>query len=109
MATKARETYDRYQNAIANGGSVMYNGVTITEANRLPTFAELAKGDPEAEAEAEAYLKEQQKALQAQLSALKGEEPTPEVEQLQAQVSTETQAADAIEEQAKEDKKKAEK
>lgn len=55
---------------LANGGSVWHgNRLIVTEAD-LPTAAELAKGDPVAEATTKQDLQAQIAALQAQYESL---------------------------------------
>lgn len=71
---------------IAGGGSVLIGGRIIARAEDLPGEAELAQGDPAAEAAATDKLRTQMAALQEQLTALQeqqsaraapAEEPAP--------------------------------
>lgn len=55
---------------IASGGSVLYGGRTIAHASQLPSEADLAKGDPEAETAAANALQQQIADLQAQVAKL---------------------------------------
>lgn len=57
---------------IDGGGSVMLNGVNISNKNRedLPTEAELAKGDKVKEAAAKVSLEAQQQEIAKQLALL---------------------------------------
>jgi predicted HD phosphohydrolase len=58
------------EQAIREGGSVLYGGRIITRAEHLPSAAELAQGDPAAEAAAQADLQAQIADLQAQVAKL---------------------------------------
>jgi hypothetical protein len=58
------------EQAIRSGGSVMYQGRLITAVEQLPSAAELAAGDPAAEAEAQASLQTQIAELQRQMAQL---------------------------------------
>jgi hypothetical protein len=65
-------TLDEMKAVIAGGGSVLYKGQIIAKEGQLPTEAELAKGNPEQEAQAQASLQAQITQLQAQLHQLQG-------------------------------------
>jgi hypothetical protein len=58
------------EQAIRSGGSVMYQGRLITAVEQLPSAAELAAGDPAAEAEAQTSLQTQIAELQRQMAQL---------------------------------------
>ena len=64
---------------IAGGGGVIYNGRIITRVDRLPSEAELAKGDPEKEAATLAEIEKQIAELQAQKALLVREDAPVEV------------------------------
>jgi hypothetical protein len=55
---------------IRGGGSVMYQGKTLTQIGHLPTEADLAQGNPEAETAAANTLQQQIVELQQQLAKL---------------------------------------
>lgn len=61
------------EQAISIGGSIAYKGRIIARVADLPTAAELAQGDPVAEAQAAQDVQQQIAALQAQLDALQAE------------------------------------
>lgn len=61
---------DAMRRAIRDGGSVLYGGRIITAEAQLPTPAELAVGDPAAEAAAADALAAQIADLQAQFADL---------------------------------------
>jgi hypothetical protein len=75
----AARTISRAQmeRAIREGGSVLYGGRVISRAEQLPSEAELAQGDPDAEAEAQANLQAQMAALQAQMERLQASSTGP--------------------------------
>lgn len=58
------------EQAIRSGGSVMHQGRLITTVEQLPSEAELAAGDPEAEQAAQASLQAKVAELQRQLAQL---------------------------------------
>lgn len=63
-------TRQQMEQAIKNGGSVLYGGRLITRTEHLPSDADLAEGNPEQEAAAAAALEAQIAALQAQRDRL---------------------------------------
>ena len=67
MATLTRAEMEA---VIKSGGSVLYQGRTLSRPEHLPSAAELAQGDPAKEAEASADLQAQIADLQAQLAQL---------------------------------------
>lgn len=67
MATLTRAEMEQ---VILNGGSVLHGGVLISRVEKLPSAAELAKGDPEAESAASNALQQQIADLQAQVDRL---------------------------------------
>jgi hypothetical protein len=64
------------EQAIAEGGSVLYEGQVITRAEDLPTEAALAKGDPAKEQAAAADLQARISAMEAELATLRKEQPS---------------------------------
>lgn len=72
MATLSRA---EMESVIAGGGSVLYDGHTLTRVEQLPSAAQLAAGDPAKEAEATADLQAQIAELQAQLATLQPTKP----------------------------------
>lgn len=56
--------------AIAAGGTVLYNGQTLWQVAQLPSEADLAVGNPEAETAAANNLQQQIADLQAQIAKL---------------------------------------
>jgi hypothetical protein len=64
-------TLDEMRAIIARGESVMWNDVVISDAAHLPTEAQMAVGDPEAEARAASHLEDQIARLRQDLSDLK--------------------------------------
>lgn len=80
---------------IETGGSVLYNGQTITKKAHLPTEAELAKGDSDLEARAKANLERQIAEAKAQLEML-AEEPV----EAEASAEVEASAEEPAEEKA---------
>jgi len=60
------------EQVIANGGSVLHQGTLISSVDRLPSAADLAKGDPEAETAAANAMQQQIDALQEQIAKLSG-------------------------------------
>lgn len=70
-------TRNEMEAVITGGGSVIYNGQTISRLGDLPSAADLAKGDPEAEAAAANALQQQIADLQAQIAKLtQGNQPS---------------------------------
>lgn len=67
MATLTR---DEMEAVIKGGGSVLWQGHTLSRIQDLPSAADLAAGDPAKEAQATADLQAQITALQAQLAQL---------------------------------------
>jgi hypothetical protein len=67
---RGRLTLAGMRAVIAEGGSVGYNGKTITSADGLPSEAELAEGDEAAEAAALENLERAQAAIDAQRARL---------------------------------------
>jgi hypothetical protein len=67
MATLSR---DQMEAVIANGGSILYGGRLITRVEHLPSEADLAAGNPDAEAKAAERLQQQMDALQKQMARL---------------------------------------
>jgi hypothetical protein len=55
---------------IRNGGSTVHKGKHIKHVSQVPSEAELAAGNPQAEAEAAARLKAQAEEIDAQLKQL---------------------------------------
>lgn len=79
MATLTR---GQMEQAIREGGSVLYGGQVITRIDHLPSEAELAKGDADKEAAAASDLQALIDALQAQLASLQTKQDAqPESEQ----------------------------
>lgn len=75
MATLTR---DEMRKVIQEGGSVLWQGHTLTRLEQLPSEAQLAQGDPEKEHAATESLQTQIAQLQAQLAQLQPPaEPTP--------------------------------
>lgn len=68
-------TRDEMIAVIQGGGSVLYQGRTISSLAHLPSAAELAQGDPAKEAEATAELQAQIAQLQQQLATLQPSAP----------------------------------
>lgn len=62
------------ERTIAQGGSVLYQGRIISRAQDLPSEADLARGDPDAEAQTQTRLEAQIAELQAQVQRLQGGE-----------------------------------
>ena len=73
MATLTRPEMEA---VIKSGGSVLYQGRTLSTLAHLPSAAELAQGDPAKEAEASADLQAQIADLQAQLAQLQPSAPS---------------------------------
>ena len=73
MATLTRPEMEA---VIKSGGSVLYQGRTLSTLAHLPSAAELAQGDPAKEAEASADLQAQIADLQAQLAQLQLSTPS---------------------------------
>jgi hypothetical protein len=63
-------TREQMETVIRRGGSVLHNGQTITRVQDLPSLAELAQGDPAAEAEALKALQQQMAEVQSQIAKL---------------------------------------
>jgi cell division protein FtsB len=74
MATLSR---DQMEAVIANGGSILYGGRLITRVEHLPSEADLAAGDPTAEAKAAEKLERQMAQLQEQMKKLQEQQATP--------------------------------
>ena len=74
MATSM--TRKEMQEILEAGGSVLHGRQIITDPAHLPSAADLAKGDPAAEATATADLKAQLAEVQRQLAELKPAAPT---------------------------------
>jgi len=72
MATLTR---DEMEAVIKGGGSVLYQGRTLSSVAQLPSVAELAQGDPDKEAAATADLQAQIAQLQQQLATLQPSAP----------------------------------
>ena len=70
----SREAMER---AIKEGGSVLYQGRTLTRLDELPAEAELAQGDAGREAAAREALDSQIAALLAQRALVGGTAPVP--------------------------------
>lgn len=70
MATKHDLTREQMVYIIEHGGGVLIDHVIHTDVATLPSTAELAKGDPEAEKKAASDLDAQIAALQAQRATL---------------------------------------
>lgn len=70
-------THKEMRAALAKGGSIVYQGRLISNADQLPTVAELAASDEE-KAAAQADLQAQLAAIQAQLAQLTGGQPAAE-------------------------------
>lgn len=64
---------EEMEKVIRSGGSVLYQGSIISRIEALPSAAELAKGDPDKEAQAANDLQVQINQLQTQLAQLQGE------------------------------------
>jgi hypothetical protein len=67
---------EQMEAVIRSGGSVLHQGRIISRIEALPSAAELAKGDPDKEAQAAQSLQQQIDQLQAQLAELQ-EPPKP--------------------------------
>lgn len=92
-------TRGEMERVIQEGGSVLHNGQVIAQIDHLPSAAELAQGDPVAEARTASELDEQIAKLQAQKGTL---ETSAREREKQAKAQEEAQArADA---DAKKDK-----
>ncbi len=65
-----RLTHEQMIATVRRGEGVMHNGRVITKEAELPTPAELAQGDPAAEANTLAALQQQMTDLQAQMALL---------------------------------------
>lgn len=63
-------TRKEMEQAIKDGGSVLYNGQTLWKAEQLPSEADLAVGDPEAETAAANNIQQQIADLQKQIAKL---------------------------------------
>lgn len=68
MATLTRKQMEQ---VLAQGGSVLYNGQVITQADALPTDADLAAGDPTREQALVAKLQADIAAKNAELESLR--------------------------------------
>ena len=68
-------TRKQMQDVIENGGSVLHGRHLILQSDQVPSAAELAKGDPTAEAAAGADLKAQIADLQRQMRELSAAKP----------------------------------
>lgn len=98
----AKLTREEMEAVIANRGSVMYKGRIIREVKNLPSRAELAAGDPVAEAKTREHLEARIAELEAEKAKLGQAAPaetavSPEdevlagnVEQVRAYVATVT-------------------
>lgn len=64
-------TLAEMRSIIARGESVLWNNMVISDAAHLPSEAQMAVGDPEAEAQASDHLRAQISKLQAELADLK--------------------------------------
>lgn len=69
-------TRGQMEEILARGEGVIHNGVVITRPEFLPTAAELADGDPEAEAAVASDLQAKIDQLQADLARLTAEKGT---------------------------------
>lgn len=70
-------TREDFFRVLREGGSVVYNGFLVKTVADIPSEAELAKGNPDAEAEAKANILAEMDRLKADLALLK----TPEVKE----------------------------
>lgn len=68
MVKPTRMTRPQMEQEIIQGRSVVYKGRTYTRVQDLPSEAELARGDPEQEAQVAAGLQAQIDALRQQLA-----------------------------------------
>lgn len=66
------------ERVIQQGGAVLYRGRSIARVQDLPSEAELAQGDPQAELQAAANLQTQMAELQRQLAQLQPAAPSGE-------------------------------
>ena len=69
-------TRGQMEEILARGEGVIHNGVVITRPEFLPTAADLADGDPEAEAAVASDLQAKIDQLQADLARLTAEKGT---------------------------------
>ena len=65
------------EQVIKDGGSVMYGGRVLNRAEHLPSEAELAQGNPAAEAAAESNLMAEADRISQQLQLLQSRQAPP--------------------------------
>lgn len=76
---KGRLTRAGAEQAIREGGSVAFAKRIYTKIEDLPSHAEFAKGDTEAEEAAKAILQQQIASAQAQLASLEASTPSDSI------------------------------